>query len=84
MTVTWLEAGLAEFEKPPDDVFAKLGFVPNPGPQTRFLNLPDDNIDVMYGGAAGGSKSTSLLMYTLRACVRYPGLQAFWFRRSFP
>ena len=84
MTVTWLEAGLAEFEKPPDDVFAKLGFVPNPGPQTRFLNLPDDNIDVLYGGAAGGSKSTSLLMYTLRACVRYPGLQAFWFRRSFP
>jgi hypothetical protein len=84
MTVTWLEAGLAEFEKPPDDVFARIGFVPNPGPQTRFLSLPDDNIDVLYGGAAGGSKSTSLLMYTLRACVRYPGLQAFWFRRSFP
>jgi hypothetical protein len=66
------------------DVFAALGFTPNPGPQTRFLELPDDNIDVLYGGAAGGSKSTSLLMYTLRACIRYPGLQAFWFRRSFP
>ena len=84
MTVTWLEAGLAEFDKPPDDVFTKLGFVPNPGPQTRFLSLPDDNIDVLYGGAAGGSKSTSLLMYALRSCVRFPGLQAFWFRRSFP
>jgi hypothetical protein len=23
-------------------------------------------------------------MYALRACVRYPGLQAFWFRRTFP
>lgn len=66
------------------DVFGLLGFTPNPGPQTRFLSLPDDNIDVLYGGAAGGSKSTSLLLYTLRACIRYPGLQAFWFRRSFP
>lgn len=66
------------------DVFGLLGFVPNPGPQTRFLSLPDENIDVLYGGAAGGSKSTSLLMYALRTCIRHPGLQAFWFRRSFP
>lgn len=84
MTVTWLESAAAEFEPVTDDVFARLGFRPNPGPQTRFLDLPDANIDVLYGGAAGGSKSTSLLMYALRACVRYPGLQAFWFRRSFP
>lgn len=68
----------------PVDAFAALNFVPNPGPQTRFLSLPDANIDVLYGGAAGGSKSTSLLMYALRSCSRYPGLQAFWFRRSFP
>lgn len=66
------------------DVFAALGFTPNPGPQTRFLELPDSNLDVLYGGAAGGSKSTSLLMYAMRACTRYPGLQAFWFRRTFP
>lgn len=84
MSVAWLEAAAAEFEPPPDDAFEKLGFTPNPGPQTRFLSLPDDNLDVLYGGAAGGSKSTSLLMYALRACVRFPGLQAFWFRRSFP
>jgi hypothetical protein len=69
---------------PPVDVFKLLGFEPNPGPQTRFLELPDENIDVLYGGAAGGSKSTSLLLYALRACTRYPGLQAFWFRRTFP
>jgi hypothetical protein len=78
------EAAAAEWEPPPDDVFEKLGFTPNPGPQSRFLALPDANIDVLFGGAVGGSKSTSLLMYTLRACSRFPGLQAFWFRRTFP
>ena len=66
------------------DVFAKMGFAPNSGPQSRFLSLPDANIDVLFGGAVGGSKSTSLLMYAIRACVRFPGLQAFWFRRTFP
>lgn len=66
------------------DPFEALNFRPNPGPQSRFLSLPDANLDVLYGGAAGGSKSTSLLMYGLRACHRFPGLQAFWFRRSFP
>lgn len=54
-------------------------------PQERFLNLFEEpNTDQLYGGAAGGSKSTSLLMGTLRASKRYPGLQSFWFRRSFP
>lgn len=67
-----------------ESVFERLEFVPNPGPQTRFLELPDENLDVLYGGAAGGGKSHGLLMYALRACMRYPGLQAFWFRKSFP
>lgn len=53
-------------------------------PQERFLNLPDEDMDILYGGAGGGSKSTGLFAYAVRACVRYPGLQAFWFRRSFP
>ncbi len=84
MTAMAFEAAAAEWEPPADDAFAKLGFTPNPGPQTRFLELPDANIDVLFGGAVGGSKTFSLLLYALRACCRYPGLQAFWFRRTFP
>lgn len=53
-------------------------------PQERFLDLPDSNIDALYGGAGGGGKSQALLAYAIRACVNHPGLQAFWFRRSFP
>lgn len=84
MTAMAFEAAAAEWEPAPDDVFDKLGFTPNPGPQSRFLGLPDENIDVLFGGAVGGSKTFSLLLYALRACARYPGLQAFWFRRTFP
>jgi hypothetical protein len=85
MTQRSFAAALAQaLNPPPVDVFKLLGFEANPGPQTRFLDLPDENLDVLYGGAAGGSKSTSLLLYALRACTRYPGLQAFWFRRTFP
>ena len=53
-------------------------------PQERFVDLPDDDLDVLYGGAGGGGKSFSGLMIALRACVKFPGIQVFWFRRSFP
>lgn len=68
-------AGVAEAELP-----APCGQCP----QERFLNAPDENIDLLFGGAGGGGKSAAMLAYALRACVRFPGLQAFWFRRSFP
>jgi hypothetical protein len=84
VTAMALEYAASEWEPAPDDAFEKLGFTPNPGPQTRFLSLPDENIDVLFGGAVGGSKTFSLLLYALRACSRHPGLQAFWFRRTFP
>lgn len=68
-------AGIAEGELP-----AACGRCP----QERFLALPDENIDCLFGGAGGGGKSSGLLGYAFRACVRFPGIQVFWFRRSFP
>jgi hypothetical protein len=53
-------------------------------PQERFLGLPDDNIDALFGGAGGGSKSSAMIIYAIRSCMRYPGLQVFWFRQTFP
>lgn len=77
----------AGFENIIDAVLADFPLPPGCGqcPQERFLDMYDDeHTDILYGGAAGGSKSTSLLLGSIRACQRYPGLQAFWFRRSFP
>jgi hypothetical protein len=54
-------------------------------PQERFLaHYNDERSDMLYGGAAGGGKTTGNLMGALRACHQFDGLQAFWFRRTFP
>lgn len=72
---------LAQFAGVPDD---QLPAPCGQCPQERFMAIPDQDVDVLYGGAGGGGKSWCLLAYAIRCCVRYPGLQVFWFRRSFP
>jgi hypothetical protein len=53
-------------------------------PQERFLALPDEDLDVLFGGAGGGGKSASLLAMAIRTCIGFPGIQVFWFRKTFP
>ncbi|MGK5728933.1 hypothetical protein [Streptomyces sp. URMC 124] len=67
-------------EAPPPDVFAELGYVPTPK-QREFHDATE--FDVLYGGAAGGGKTKSLLLEAILQCVRYPGLRVGAFRRTY-
>jgi hypothetical protein len=55
-----LEAQKSEFEEVQRDII----FEPNPGPQTSFLAATEQ--EVLYGGAAGGGKSYSLIADPVR------------------
>lgn len=54
---------------------------PHKGPQLRFHASPA--FELLYGGAAGGGKSDSMLMEALRY-VDVPGYAAIILRRSYP
>lgn len=54
---------------------------PQPGPQTQFASTRADI--AIYGGAAGGGKSWSILADAARY-TRVPGFSAVMFRRTFP
>lgn len=76
------------------DVFAALGWWPickpfiegapercGQCPQEQFFAATE--LDVLYGGAAGGGKSAALIVYAIQACVRHPGLRVLFVRRTF-
>jgi hypothetical protein len=90
-------AALADRLDPPDPpVFKTLGFTPacvpyirrqvsepcGQCPQEQFAAATE--FDVLMGGAAGGGKTKSLLMYALRECMRHSGLRVGAFRRTYP
>jgi len=52
------------------------------GPQTEFLRSPADIC--IYGGAAGGGKTTGLILEPLRHVSRVPNFTAVLFRRTMP
>tara|TARA_R110000851_G_scaffold19283_6_gene59586 strand:+ start:550 stop:2268 length:1719 start_codon:yes stop_codon:yes gene_type:complete len=63
------------------EVSDNVVFRPNDGPQTDFLAAPE--IDVLYGGAAGGGKSYAMLVDPLRYAHR-AAHRALILRRSMP
>jgi predicted phage terminase large subunit-like protein len=52
------------------------------GPQTEFLRSPADIC--IYGGAAGGGKTTGLILEPLRHVSRVANFTAVFFRRTMP
>lgn len=64
----------------PEDVFAVMRYLPT-ARQQEFHDATE--YDVLYGGAAGGGKTKSLLMDDLRDAMTYPGIRIGAFRRTY-
>ncbi len=61
------------------DPWVKIGYQPTPR-QQAFHEATE--WDVLYGGAMGGGKSKALTMEGIAACVRYPGIEVWAFRKT--
>jgi len=60
-------------------------FKPNPGPQEKFLALPDEILEALYGGALGGGKSWVILMLPIvQGRYKHPRFSGIIFRRTYP
>jgi len=59
----------------------KLDYAPTPK-QAQFHASEAD--EVLYGGAAGGGKSTAICWDAFMRCMKYPNTHAYLFRRTYP
>lgn len=50
--------------------------------QDKFLCAEED--EIMYGGAAGGGKTDSLLIDAALTCLDFPGAHVLYLRRAYP
>lgn len=57
-----------------------VGYVPT---KKQIMFHTSTANEVLYGGAAGGGKSKAIVMDALARCLRYPGTQAYLFRRTY-
>lgn len=73
---------------PAHDVFTPLRYRPNPGPQAEFHHITPyaqgGPWDVLFGGAMGGGKTKALVMDAIDKAVRYPGLEVWFVRQTYP
>lgn len=60
----------------------KPGWAPQRGPQFAYFQCPV--FELLFGGAAGGSKTVSLIFEAVTLCHKHPNYKAIIFRRSFP
>ena len=85
MTDTFTSADLdrAKQDLKPEKFLAPLDFCPQKPLAKQWAFLVAPQREVFFGGAAGGSKSSALLMGALRF-INVPGFNAILFRRTFP
>lgn len=63
-SLNWQELDYSEVEESEKEEEQEVIFQPNPGPQTAFL--ASDELEVLYGGSAGGGKSYAILADPMR------------------
>lgn len=54
-----------------------------PTEKQRMFHASTAN-EVLYGGAAGGGKSYAICWDAFKRCMKYPGTNAYLFRRTYP
>lgn len=79
-----MERRVLEYIRTVDYHRTKTGLIPQtPHPRQRVFLLLADTLEVLYGGAAGGGKSSAALMSAVQY-AHVPGYAALLLRKTFP